>query len=195
MFDIHRCWLTYIINLADLTSSYIILHDQYINLPDLRSTYIILHLQLAWGNLTPVARPPGRKTQGGQTWVWRSQSVWWRWNKTKKVGISKQVALLGVLCDVWVAQGYCCDTDDDNANGDGENEDDDDNGDNDDDDDSANDDDDSANGDDEGHKHVRVPGTRRVKTSRRDAFAFASGKDCSLSLSVVFTQSMQKMLW
>ena len=99
------------------------------------------------------------------------------------MGISKQVALLGVLCDVWVAQGYCCDTDDDDDNANGEEEDEDD------------DHHDNANNDDEGHKHVRVPGTWRVKTSRRDAFAFASGKDCSLSLSVVFTQSMQKMLW
>ena len=101
------------------------------------------------------------------------------------------------VCCVSCSQWYYCDTDDDdgNDNGEEEGEDEDDNGDNDDDDDSANDDDDSANGDDEGHKHVRVPGTRRVKTSRRDAFAFASGKDCSLSLSVVFTQSMQKMLW
>ena len=89
------------------------------------------------------------------------------------------------FCVTW-SQWYCCDTDDDDGNANGEEEDEDDNGDN---------DDDNANGDDEGHKHVRVPGTRRVETSRRDAFAFASGKDCSLSLSVVFTQSMQKMLW
>ena len=52
-------------------------------------------------------------------------------------------------------------------------EDEDDNGDTD-------DDDGNANGDDDGHKHVRVPGTWRVETSRRDAFAFASEQNCSV---------------
>ena len=88
-------------------------------------------------------------------------------------------------------QWYWCDTD------------------NDDDDD---DDDDNGDDDDEGHKHVRVPGTRRIETSRSNAFAFASEKInhyqffvaffillhlkkiYQISLSVVFSKSMQKNL-
>ena len=36
------------------------------------------------------------------------------------------------------------------------------------------DDDDDDDKGDEGHKHVRIPGTWGVETSRRDAFAFTS---------------------
>ena len=74
--------------------------------------------------------------------------------------------------------------------------------DNDDDDD---DDDDNGDDDDEGHKHVRVPGTRRIETSWSNAFAFASEKINHYQffvaffiffyqISVVFSKSMQKHL-
>ena len=52
--------------------------------------------------------------------------------------------------------------------------------------DTDNDDDDNADDDNDDycHKHVRIPGTRRVETSRRDAFTFASEKDLSFSCKI-----------
>ena len=43
-----------------------------------------------------------------------------------------------------------------------------------------------------GHKHVRIPGTRRVKTPGSDAFAFASRNFHSSMLSKLSSKSLSQ---